>query len=229
MQRSGVKARRPSSAHAPQPHAVALPLVLFLVVLVSFAIFGRLSVHVWNTGGFAWDDPVLRAIHGHATSSRDRIAVALTIAGSTDFMIPLAVAIALVLLVRRRWSAARFFVLATGGAAALNILAKQLFERPRPLLWISPAPEVGYGFPSGHAMGSMAVTAAIVSLAWHTRWRRPLLVIGSAFVLIVGVSRMYLGMDYPSDVLGGWCASFAWVAGLHLIFDLTARPGWWNR
>jgi membrane-associated phospholipid phosphatase len=66
-------------------------------------------------------------------------------------------------------------------------------------------------FPSGHATSSMAVTAAAVVLAWPTRWRWPALSLGAIFVAMVGLSRIALGVHYPSDVLGGWCLALTVV------------------
>ena len=69
----------------------------------------------------------------------------------------------------------------------------------------------GSSFPSGHATSSMAVTAAAVVLAWPTRWRWPALWLGAIFVAMVGLSRIALGVHYPSDVLGGWCLALTVV------------------
>jgi membrane-associated phospholipid phosphatase len=64
-------------------------------------------------------------------------------------------------------------------------------------------------------MGSLAVVATLVIVLWATRWRWLALGVGGAFVLLVGLSRLYLGSHYPSDILAGWCASLAWVLGVY--------------
>jgi len=66
-------------------------------------------------------------------------------------------------------------------------------------------------FPSGHAVSSMAFVAAMVRLAWPTRHRWAAIGFGAAFVALVGVSRVYLGFHYLSDVAAGWCVSLIWV------------------
>ena len=63
----------------------------------------------------------------------------------------------------------------------------------------------------------MALIFAIAGLAAPTRWRWLAISVGGAFVLLVGLSRVYLGVHYPSDVLAGWCAALAWVSGLLLL------------
>ncbi|SMQ95553.1 phosphatidylglycerophosphatase B [Xanthomonas fragariae] len=105
--------------------------------------------------------------------------------------------------------------------------AKQFFQRERPSLWESIAPESTFSFPSGHAMGSMTLAAVVVALAWNTRWRWPVTIVASLFALLVGVSRIYMGVHYPTDILGGWSAALVWVVGLYLVmFHGTRRPHW---
>lgn len=68
------------------------------------------------------------------------------------------------------------------------------------------------GFPSGHAVGTMAAAAAFAVLAWPTRLRLPVLLGGALLVVGTGVSRLYLDVHYPADVLAGWCVAIAWVS-----------------
>jgi len=186
--------------------------VLLLGILLPLLLVGALAEDVLE-GGLPWDVPILRWIHGASTPELDRVMIVITRLGYAWGTVPLALGVLATLIVRRRWSHARFFTVAVGGAMVMNGLAKLAFRRLRPSLWTSPAPETSYSFPSGHAMGSMALVAALVVLAWPTRARGWVLVPGGLFVLVIGVSRVYLGVHYPSDVLAGWAASLAWVAG----------------
>jgi membrane-associated phospholipid phosphatase len=68
-------------------------------------------------------------------------------------------------------------------------------------------------------MSTMAVVAALTFLLWKTRWRWIALALGAVFVLMVSLSRVYWGVHYPSDILAGWAASLAWVAGVRMMFD----------
>jgi membrane-associated phospholipid phosphatase len=76
-------------------------------------------------------------------------------------------------------------------------------------------------FPSGHAVGSMTFAASMVIMTWRTRWRWDVVAAGIVFVVIVGISRIYFGLHYASDILGGWCLGVAWVALLARAFRLT--------
>jgi membrane-associated phospholipid phosphatase len=130
-----------------------------------------------------------------------------------------------VLLALRHRGNALFWAVAMGGTGVLNSGAKLFFRRERPELWLSPAPEHTYSFPSGHAMGSMALVAALAVLAWPTRWRWWAIILGGAFTLSVGFSRVYLGVHFPSDVVAGWSASLAWVLGLsQLAYGRLVKP-----
>jgi membrane-associated phospholipid phosphatase len=76
-------------------------------------------------------------------------------------------------------------------------------------------------FPSGHAVGSMTFAATMVVMTWRTRWRWDVVAAGFVFVVVVGVSRIYFGLHYASDILGGWCLAVAWVALLSRVFRPT--------
>ncbi len=71
-------------------------------------------------------------------------------------------------------------------------------------------------FPSGHATSSAALVASLLVLAWPASYRWRAVAVGALFLVGVGLSRMYFGVHYPSDILGGWCVSLAWVAALAL-------------
>ena len=98
----------------------------------------------------------------------------------------------------------------------LNAGLKALIARPRPDEAIRLVTETGYSFPSGHSRAAMAFFGLIVWLVWHyERNRTQRLLLCAAFSIVifaVGFSRVYLGVHYASDVLGGFCASMIWLA-----------------
>jgi undecaprenyl-diphosphatase len=135
------------------------------------------------------------------------------------------------LALRRRFREGLFAGISIIGSLLLNVAAKHSFARTRPSLWQSIAPETTYSFPSGHAMGSMTLALVAVLLCWHLRshrgwsWRWPVTLVAAVFVLLVGLSRIYLGVHYPSDILAGWAAASVWTVGVYgLVFYGTLRP-----
>lgn len=194
---------------------------LLLGVFVPLCLFAVLAREVVHRQPLPWDVAVLTWIHAQASPRLDRVMIWASRIGTWYGLVPFSVLLAIWLLTRREVARFAFFLLSMLGTWLLNDVTKQLFGRERPALWPSPAPEESFSFPSGHAMGSMALAAAMGVLAWRTRFRWPAIVGGAAFTLLVSGSRLYLGVHYPTDVLGGWLASLAWVLGLRQI--LLAR------
>ena len=113
------------------------------------------------------------------------------------------------------------------GVAVLDVALKHAFHRPRPVAFFGPTPS-SYSFPSGHALGSLCfygILAAI--LPGRARGRGAKFCIWVATVLLVGMiglSRIYLGVHYPSDVIAGYCAAAVWVGAVGFL-DRTLRRG----
>lgn len=193
-------------------------LLLFFAVLLPLLIFGSLAAEVLEKENFVFDGPVLQYLHSHANAFFDALMLFFTRAGSAMILAPFDVIFGLILLQKTKRFQAGFWIVAIGGAGLLNLFAKHFYSRMRPDLWVGAVHETTYSFPSGHAMHSMAVVAALVLLSWRTRWRLPTVILGSVFVAMVGLSRVYFGVHFPSDILAGWVASIAWVTGVHFIF-----------
>jgi len=199
-------------------------VLLFLGVLLPLWVFAELADEVHELERFVFDDPLLLGAHAWAGPRMDRFFAAVSTAGY-EGVVAIDVAVVLAILWTRRWREATFAAVAFVGSALLNLGSKQFFQRDRPTLWESILPEDTFSFPSGHAMGSMTLAMTAILLAWHTRWRWPVLVPMAAFVLLVGFSRVYLGVHYPSDILGGWTAATVWVVGAYLaLFHRVLHP-----
>ena len=200
-------------------------LLVFIGLLLPLWGFAELADEIHEQEAIGFDEPVLHFAHGLATPGLDRFFVGLTDIGYLHGVVPFDIALVLVLLVLRRLRAATFAAVALAGSGLLNVGTKLVFARDRPSLWESITPELTYSFPSGHAMGSATLAWVLVLLAWRTRWRWPVIVVVVPFVLLVGFSRVYLGVHYPSDILAGWAAASVWAAVSYLaVFRLHGRP-----
>jgi undecaprenyl-diphosphatase len=130
------------------------------------------------------------------------------------------------LVLRRRWRAVWLLLLALPGGMLVNTLLKLGFDRPRPDLVARLVEVETASFPSGHAMlsaiGYLTMGALLAGAAERRRDRAYILGVAVALTLLIGSSRVFLGVHWPSDVLAGWCLGAAWAMGCWLL--LRARP-----
>jgi len=217
----------PPSLAAALRGNIGLLVLLFAGLLLPLWLFAALADEVHGVEALVFDDALLLRVHGWASPGWDRGFGWISLAGYRYGVVPVDILLSLALLAARRWREAAFAIVAFAGSALLNIATKLAFQRQRPSLWESIAPETTFSFPSGHAMGSMTLAAVLVLLAWGTRWRWPVLAMAVAFTWLVGLSRLYLGVHYPSDVLAGWAAGLAWTTGAYLVLFRRRRP--WRR
>lgn len=203
-------------------------LLVFVGVLLPLWLFSSLADEIHEQEAIAFDDAILEFAHAMAREGFDRFFVLISKLGYLWGVVPFDIALVIVLTALRRFREATFAAIALGGSALLNLAAKAAFARERPSLWESIAPESNFSFPSGHAMGSMTLACVLVLLAWRTRWRWPVAAVMSAFVVLVGLSRVYLGVHYPSDILAGWAAASVWAVAVYLlVYRGQVRP--WHR
>lgn len=199
-------------------------LLVFVGVLLPLLGFGVLAEELREGEAFFFDQPMLDLAHALARDGRDVFFVRISELGYLYGVIPADILLMVVLGLRRHLREGIFAGVSIIGSALLNMGAKQVFARQRPTLWESIAPETTFSFPSGHAMGTMTLAAVLILLAWRTRWRWPVMVLMGGFAGLVGLSRIYLGVHYPSDILAGWTAALAWAVGTYSVVFHRRRP-----
>jgi membrane-associated phospholipid phosphatase len=199
-------------------------LALFGGLLIVLVVFEILVVDVGTEEGTPWDLPILQAVRGIAALGHGPLSQAIAALGDLDGTIPLCALAVLALSLRRRWRDALYIGMAYGGALAANLAVNALFSTVNQG-WGAPGPGPAGAYLSPAAMGSLALLAALTVLAWPTRWRWPTLALAAPLVVLVGVVRVALGADDPSDVLGGWAGSLVWTIGVSLTLTPPRRPG----
>lgn len=216
----------PGGGSAP---LVGLELAAGLAVaLLAGAFFGWLAEEVLEGDTLALDNQIRHLVNQHATPA---LTGAMRFASKWGAPVRLGAvaAVAAVVFLFRRWPRGALLVTLTLlGASLLDTGLKLLFGRERPVPFFTdyPAPS-SFSFPSGHALFATAFFGGLAVLLWP-RVRRPWLrvtiwLIAIACIVWIGVSRVYLGVHYPSDVLGGFAAGTVWVGAVALGDRLAAH------
>jgi membrane-associated phospholipid phosphatase len=140
---------------------------------------------------------------------------AMSYIGSKKIYFPSLFLLAVYLLVRKRWLASLLLIVSLMGSRFLNYGLKIWYERPRPDINLLVTAS-GYSFPSGHAMNATAYLGfiAYLTITEHrlTLWQKVLLIIVTGFLILsIMISRVYLGVHYPSDILAGCAAGGSWL------------------
>ncbi|MFG1182297.1 phosphatase PAP2 family protein [Xanthobacter versatilis] len=152
-----------------------------------------------------------------------------TALGGTSVLTLLTILVAVFLIMTRKRHAAWLVLLSVAGGTALSQILKWGFDRPRPDLVPHGMAVYSQSFPSGHAMLSAVVYLTLGALLARTqaRTRVKVFFLGSAAALtvIVGISRIYLGVHWPTDVLGGWALGAAWACSCWLLMLWLQRRG----
>jgi membrane-associated phospholipid phosphatase len=216
----------PAGLRGPEPLPAPRPgLGVALAVLLGLGALAGLWAAFTGVGPARLDAAVL----GESMQSRTDVltvaAVAVTTLGSTAAMAVLAVAAGARLWFTGRRADAVLAVGAMGGAALVFSGLKELLDRPRPPLDGQLVHAASESLPSGHATMAIVVIGTLVVLAWpgRTRAGRAVLVAAAAlWVGAVGLTRLYLGVHWFSDVLAGWLVGGAWLA------VCVAAWSWWR-
>lgn len=193
------------------------------ISIISGILFVGLALLVASGITKSLDSAILLWINQYASSSLDVFFVAAAHLGGVLFMTVVGLVLVSYFLMSKRKKDALFVALSLGGAALASVLLKSLFDRPRPDLWEWIVVETSHSFPSGHATATLALAVCILLIVWRTRWRVAAIVALSLYVGVVSLSRLYLGVHYPTDILGGWLLALGWVTGVYWVLYKAPR------
>lgn len=212
-----------SSVFSKYPNRTRYVLALLGFVLVV-SLFGSLADEVHDGDTMAFDRSVLVYLRDTvATPQLDAFFSVFTDLGGVLAICVITAVLALFMWSKRMFSRSVVLLLSMGGIAAAVTVLKVIFARERPSDIGSIITETSFSFPSGHSMGSIGLALAVILLLWPTKWRAAALIIGIGYVLLIGFSRLYLGVHYPTDVAAGWLLGAGWVALVYTIFKSNRR------
>jgi membrane-associated phospholipid phosphatase len=212
-QSNAILSPAPNAGQAPRLAGLRVPATIGGVGLVLFCILAAALVGAGPTN--VWDlrlDAALRSVRNPVAD--DLMFTATYLCSWQVIVAGLLLAMTYMFVVRRRLVAAALLVSVLGDQAIVSTL-KNLFQRTRPDQLLALLPATGPSFPSGHTFAAIAFYGALAVLvaeerATHRAWLAFGLPAG-IFVAAVGLSRVYLGAHWPSDVVGSWLLGIAWL------------------
>jgi membrane-associated phospholipid phosphatase len=206
--------------------------VLISVVILSVYtfIFERFADELIEAELYHFDQTIIDWIQSFVKPQLTSIMKIFTFLGS-----PLALFLLLIISAssmvwqKKRWEAF-FLVIGIAGGGVFNLLLKWIFHRQRPTLH-RLIEETGYSFPSGHSMGSFIFYGMLCMLLFmflKSRTAKVIIIMSTVLIIVmIGLSRIYLGVHYPSDVLAGYAAGGVWLTicliGLRIVLEIKGN------
>jgi undecaprenyl-diphosphatase len=200
-----------------------------LVALGTTWVFMTLAGGVREGRTQAFDVAVLRYIETHHSPLLDKAMIEITFLGTGLIVMTIVLVSGMFLWLTKHKHSALLLIVATAGAILLNGLLKAGFDRPRPQVFEWGQHTVSSSFPSGHAMSAATVYMTVAYLAARLQRRhisRVLTLIAAVIVVVlIAISRLYLGVHYPSDVAAGVLIGIAWAALCMAMLEATLLYG----
>ncbi|MDQ3130530.1 MAG: phosphatase PAP2 family protein [Acidobacteriota bacterium] len=197
---------------------LALGSLLFVGMLSAIAalfFFGWLSGEMLDGDTRRFDESVREFVHGFAFPALTLLMQLASFLGSTLFLGILGVVTVIALYLRKHRRGATLFTITTIGATVLLVLLKLAFRRARPEPFFDTILPASYSFPSGHSLAAFCfygALAEILSERTDKRWQQIIVWISAVvMILLIGISRIYLGVHHPSDVVAGYAVGLIWV------------------
>ncbi len=192
---------------------IGLPLIIFVFIVVM--------VVSQDTDKF--DSYVYHKISKFITPGLTELVKLITFFGSSEFLVSIAGILLIFLFTNEKYSFnSSMIIINLILSALLNEGLKHIIQRSRPDI-LRLIDIHGYSFPSGHSMVSMSFYGLLIFLClrnYKTKWKYIIISLFTILILAIGLSRIYLGVHFVSDVLGGFCLGIAWIGAFSAVFDL---------
>ena len=207
---------------------LSLSLLVGLAAAVAALIFfSWLTDQVFEGDAVQFDEATRAAVHQLASPAMTVVMRFFSFIGST-LMLTILTAIVIVWFASRRWGReAKLFAITMIGGSLLNMTLKMTFKRSRPVPFFDPWPPETYSFPSGHSLMSACFFGALAAILnariRKKRVRAIVWVLATVMFLLVGFSRIYLGVHHTTDVIAGFAAALIWIVVVRFVEMQLAR------
>lgn len=184
-------------------------IVILSLMLILFNILGFMVKD--SSEGILFDIGIIEYIHNNTSPIVLSIMKFISFIGSENFLIPVTAMAIAYFLVKRNYYISKLLLISTLGTYTMNYLLKQIFQRTRPLEYFL-VEQGGLSFPSGHAMVTMTLYSTIAFLlakkVQDKRKKTLIHIIGFVMICLMGISRVYLGVHWPTDIIGGYLTGY---------------------
>jgi undecaprenyl-diphosphatase len=206
----------PEQAPKPVGFITAVVLSSLAAAVGALALFSWIAEEMLEGATARFDMNIRMWVHGWASPPVTSVMKVVTTLGSQGLVVGFV--IAAVVFWRLQWKRAiGWLAISLAGSTLLMVALKYGFQRPRPVPFFGPVLH-SYSFPSGHSLSSLCfygVLAGLITARVRPWWIRIVVWVSAAMLVVaIGLSRIYLGVHYPSDVLAGYAAALVWVSSL---------------
>lgn len=196
------------------------------IILISLAIFTFIAVNIARYEFLDFDTAIRTWVYSLRTDLRNSIIIPITYSGNVQTVVFIGVILILWKTTRKTYGIP--FAVVSLSSTVVYKLVKSLFKRPRPELAVRIIEQGGYSFPSGHSMNCLVCYGFLIYLinryCENKKLARVLTVILTLMIICIGVSRVYVGVHFPTDILGGWSLGMAYLIVAIIVYERIHKP-----
>lgn len=207
------------------PLLTTLEVVGLVLAGLGLWAFAEIADEVLEQETRGFDTAILLLLRRLHTPLLNQLMIGITFLGEPTFLVIISGIVSGLMALKQQWFRGVVFLIAALGATGLNVLLKNVFARSRPALW-ERSVDVSYSsFPSGHAMVAFVIYGLIGYLLAARFKHRSGLILGLTLLLVtlIGLSRLYLGVHWPTDVVAGYAAGLVWLVACVLTLEIGQR------